>query len=408
MSNPRTPPSPSVPVAAPRPRQELSLPGLLLGATLTVGAFTALAAALASVPPERKAIPGYRSWLSAVPEEAVARLQWVLGDITEPQFYKSWIASIGLLLGATFAWWALRRKRCWAGRPIAYGSGLWPWMLAAASLSLVLSNTAFGPNLDTGWQPTFVPFVSVATSVVLVYGAGWAKALTGAFLGALTTPLAMLLIQHVTNPLALPAVVANTSAMTIGAAITFLLCRALPWMTRHTPQPESQEQVLPVVRRRPTLLSDTTWMVRRILTDFTETQFYANEWASLGLIAGAVLTTALNPSFASYGTGLLPRILVAQALTSAIGIIVWRHLYRGDGWAPTYVSVVSVAPASVLTYGNSVAALILGAVGGALLCPVVARTVSKALPADFHPFIGNTVAMAVVTALIVPAVGLVG
>lgn len=110
-------------------------------------------------------------------------------------------------------------------------------------------------------------------------------------------------------------------------------------------------------------------MVRRIITDFTETQFYANEWASIGLIVGAVITTMLNTEFASYGTGLLPKILVAQAATSAIGILLWRHLSLGGGWAPTYISVASVAPATVLTYGDSVTALILGAVSGAVLCP---------------------------------------
>lgn len=148
-------------------------------------------------------------------------------------------------------------------------------------------------------------------------------------------------------------------------------------------------------------------MVRRVLVDFTETQFYANEWASLGVLAGVVLTAVLNPDFASYGTGLLPRILVAQALTSAVGILLWRRLYRGGGWAPTYVSLVPVAPAPVLAYDGNLISLILGALAGAALGPVVARPVSRVLSDDFHPFIGNTVAMAVATAVIVPAVGLV-
>ncbi|MFD7501248.1 hypothetical protein [Streptomyces sp. NPDC059850] len=386
-------------------RPELSLPGLLLGGALTVGAFMALAALLAGVPAGHHALPDYPDWLSAVTREPAARLQWVLGDISEPQFYKSWVASLGLLAGATVGWWALRAKKPWAGEPIAYGTGLWPWMLGAAGLSLVLSNALFGGSLDSGWQPTFVPFVCVATAVVLVYGRGWTRLFTGAILGAFTTPLAMVLIDHVTGPLTLPPVVANTASMSIGAALAFLLCRALPWMTRPAPAPESQEETVAAEKAAPTLLSDTRWMIRRIITDFTETQFYANEWASIGLIIGATVTTVLNPSFASYGTGLLPRIMLAQALTSAIGIILWRHLYRDGGWAPTYVSVVSVAPATVLAYGDSATALILGAVGGAVLCPVIARPVSKALPDDFHPFIGNTVSMALATAAIVPAIG---
>lgn len=406
MSSTDAPP-PHVDDATPAPRQELSLSGVLTGAVLTVGAFVALASALSAVPTGGGVLPDYGAWLPTVPEELGARLEWVLGDITEPQFYKSWVASLGLLLGAALGWWALRRRKAWAGEPIAYGSGLWPWMLGAAGLSLVLSNTLFGSTLDTGWQPTFVPFVCVATAVVLVYGAGWRTALTGAVLGVFTTPLAMVLIDHVSNPLALPAVVANTTSMTIGSAVAFLLCRVLPWMQRPRPPvtPDSQEETETVVRRGPTLVSDAVWTARRIITDFTETQFYANEWASAGLLAGAVLTTVLNPEFASYGSGLLPQILVAQALTSAIGIVLWRHLYRGGGWAPTYVSLVSVAPATVLTYGDSTVALVLGAVAGAVLCPLVARPVSRALPADVHPFIGNTTAMALVTAAVVPSIG---
>lgn len=402
--------SPTVAEGTQPKSQELALPGLVLGGATIVAAFVGLAALLSLVPTGNGALPDYPAWLGAVPHESVARVQWVLGDITEPQFYKSWIASLGLLAGATFGWWALRSRPRWAGQPISYGSGLWPWVLGAAGSSLILSNLAFGAKLGTGWQPTFVPFVCVASSVILVYGGGWRQLLTGASLGALTTPLAMLLIDHVTTPMDLPPVVANTTSMSIGAALTFLLCRFLPWMQRPatTAAANDPREGTDSAHDRPhTMITDAIWMVRRVLIDFTETQFYANEWASLGVLAGVVFTAVLNPDFASYGTGLLPRILVAQALTSAIGIVLWRRLYRGGGWAPTYVSLVSVAPATVLTYDGNLVALVLGSVAGAVVGPVIARPVSNLLPDDFHPFIGNTVAMAVATAFIVPLVGLV-
>jgi hypothetical protein len=396
--------------SAPHPRQELALPGLVLGGAAMVAIFCGVAALLSAVPTGNDILPDYPTWLAAVPDETASRLQWVLGDMTEPQFYKSWIASLGLLAGATLGWWAYRTRRRWAGEPISYGSGLWPWILGAATLSLVLSNIFFGATLDAGSQPTFVPFVCVASSVILVYGGGWKHLLTGAVLGVVTTPLAMVLIDQVTTEADLPAVVANTTSMSIGAAMTFLLCRYLPWMQRPAPQadPDDSQEATASPRRRPaTMVRDAVWMMRRVLVDFTETQFYANEWASIGVLSGVILTAVLNPAFASYGTGLLPKILVAQVLTSAVGIILWRRLYRGGGWAPTYVSLVSVAPATVLTYNGDLLALVLGAVGGAILCPVIARPVSAALPDDFHPFIGNTTAMAVSTAIIVPLIGLV-
>jgi hypothetical protein len=280
-------------------------------------------------------------------------------------------------------------------------------VLGAASLSLLLSNLAFGWRLDAGWQPTFVPFVCAATAIVLVNGGGWANLVTGAVLGAATTtPVAILLIATVTGPLGLPAVVANTAAMSIGTALSFLICRALPWMRRpaaplQSPAPEDEPASTP----RRGMLTDAVWTARRVITDFTETQFYANELASIGVIAGISIAVLADPTFPANGSGLIPQILFAQALTSTVGVIVWRRYYRAGGWAPTYISVVSVAPATVLAYNGSAVAIITGAVAGALLCPVIARPISARLPKDFHPFIGNTISMAVATSIIVPIVG---
>lgn len=332
---------------------------------------------------------------------ATERLQWALGDVTEPQFYKSWIASLCLLAGAAFAWRAASGDRYgrWSGQPISYGSGLWPWVLFASFLSLALANAVLGPSLRSGWQPTFVPVVSVAPAVVLLYGPGWATAVTGAALGAGTAPLAVLLIDGLAEPLGLPAVVACTAAMSAGAVLAFVVCRRLPWLelrTARRPQPPGH-----VARGG---LGDAVWAARRVLLDFSEAQFYANEWASLGLLAGLAVTAFAVPGLAAYGSGLLPEILFAQALTSAAGVVMWRRHYRDGGWAATYASV---APASVLAHPGSAAALALGALLGAAICPPVARAVSAALPTDFHPFVGNTVAMAVCTASTVPALGLV-
>lgn len=157
-------------------------------------------------------------------------------------------------------------------------------------------------------------------------------------------------------------------------------------------------------------VSDAVWKARRVLTDFSEAQFYATELANLGIPAGVIIATMLDPSLSAYGTALLPHILFAQVLTSAIGVVVWRKLHRNGGFVPTYVSVVSVvsvAPAAVLAYNGSVASIILGALGAALLVPVIARPISLRLPADFHPFIGNTTSMALSTAIIVPLIGLI-
>ncbi|WP_235036420.1 hypothetical protein [Arthrobacter sp. 18067] len=325
--------------------------------------------------------------------------------MTEPLFFKSDLAALGLLAGAALAWFAGRLKKRWAGS-LTYGTGLWPWVLASASLSLLLSNLAFGWMLDDGWQPTFVPFVCVAPAMVLVYGAGWKTSLTAAILGATTTtPLALLLIPIVSTPLGLPVVVANVLAMSLGSVVSFAVARQLPWLVlRESGLPARQHQ--PPSGADLIFRSDALWAARRVLKDFTETHFFANELASLGVILAVAAAFVLNPGLPSYGSNLLPHILFAQALTSAIGVVFWQRWYRGGGWAATYASVVSVAPAAVLAYGGSWSAIVGGAVLGAILAPPIARAISARLPAGFHPVIGNTAAMAVSTAAALPLLGL--
>jgi hypothetical protein len=356
--------------------------------------------------------PVHAGWPEAVADSPLAALRWFFGDMTEPLFFKSDLAALGLLAGATLAWWSGRGGTRWAGS-LSYGTSLWPWVLASASLSLLLSNLAFGWMLDDGWQPTFVPFVCVAPAMVLLYGAGWRSCVTGAVLGAGTvTPLALLFIPTVSAPLGLPPVVANVLAMSLGSVVSFLIARRLPWLVLRIIERTSTEPEPSTQRRRPpssagrNVLSDAAWAARRVLKDFTETHFFANELAGACMILAVGVAFVLNPELPSYGSKLLPHILFAQALTSGIGVVLWRCWYSGGGWAATYASVVSVAPAAVLAYGGSWTGMIGGAVLGALLAPPIARALSARLPAGFHPVIGNTAAMASATAVALPVLGL--
>ncbi|AFR30999.1 hypothetical protein [Arthrobacter sp. Rue61a] len=389
-----------------RTGDERTVAGTALGAfgiAAVIGGFALLLHWLAQHSP--RIGPGYEGWAQDTTVSAFAALRWFFGDMTEPLFYKSDLAALGLLAGATAAWWAGRRGAKWAGT-LSYGTGLWPWVLTSASLSLMLSNLAFGGMLDDGWQPTFVPLVCVAPAMVLLYGAGWRTCITGAVLGAATTtPLALLFIPTVSAPLGLPAVVACVLAMSVGSVISFMLARRLPWLVLREPRPATQPE-LPPSGPIPKFLRDVQWAARRVLRDFTETHFFANELAGACVILAVGAAFVLNPGLSSYGTGLLPHILFAQALTSAIGVTLWSGWYRDGGWAATYASVVSVAPATVLAYGGSWTAMVGGAVVGAVLAPPIARAISAWLPAGFHPVIGNTAAMAISTAVALPALGL--
>lgn len=345
-------------------------------------------------------VPAYQDWQAGAYRDLPHFLWWWIGDTTEAQFYKSGLGGVGMLAGGWLAHAAWKRGRRWAGFPISYGSGLWPWLLGSALLGLLLSDAAWGWTVPaTGaWQPTFVPFVSVPPAVVLVYGAGWAVAATGAVLGAvLTTPVALFVVNFFCLPLGVPSVVGNVTGMWVGALIAFLVCRHLPWMPRPLAAPEASP---PAVKQGP------GWVVRRTLADFTEPQFYGNELASIGLIGGTVLTYLLNPATPVYGSGALPSVLVAQVIAGTVGVLVFRRRWAEAGWYPTFVPVVSVAPAVALAYGPDPVALVAGAVLGALAGPPLAAWISRRLPADFHPFIGNVVSMTACSLVIVPLVGL--
>jgi hypothetical protein len=76
------------------------------------------------------------------------------------------------------------------------------------------------------------------------------------------------------------------------------------------------------------------------------------------------------------------------------------------GWYPTYIPLVSVVPAALLTYGDSWLVIISSALLGALMAPPLACAIAKRLPADMHAFIANVLSMAISTVLIIPFIGL--
>uniref|UniRef100_UPI0025888904 hypothetical protein n=1 Tax=Pseudomonas sp. TaxID=306 RepID=UPI0025888904 len=331
-----------------------------------------------------------------------AWLRWGIGDISEFAFYKHEFASLGLLAGAGLAWWANGTGKRWQGFAIAYGSGLWPWLVTSSLISLLLSNLLWGWTLDAdGWQPTFVAFVSLPAALVLVFGPGWKVALNGAVLGALlVTPASLLLVNFVCLRWNIPAVVGAVSGMAMASIVAFVLCKWFPILITPRQPAEVAQPPAPQVRY------GVVWGLRRVLADFSEAPFFGNEWASLGLLAGVLLAWWLNPDSPVYGTGLLLPIIAGQALSSAIGIYLWRGHWMAKGWYPTYIPIVSVVPAAVLTHGGSPLVVALSAVLGALVAAPLADGLAQKLPAWVHPFVANVVSMAVSTLLIVPFIGL--
>lgn len=348
--------------------------------------------------------PAYSDMVSSLPDPS-AWLRWVLGDISEVAFYKHEFASIGLLAGAYLAYWANRTGKSWQGFAITYGTGLWPWLVTSSLLGLLLSNLLWGWTVTANsWQPTFAAFVSLPAAMVLMFGGGWKVTINGAIMGAvLVTPMCLLIVNYVCNPLILPAVIGNVLGMAVASVVAFVLCRYWPALVK-SDQPEKPAAPASVTTSK-TPDYGVIWSARRVLADFSEAPFFGNELASVGLLLGALLAYSLNAVSPAYGSGLLLHIIAAQALTSAIGVVIWRRQWITRGWYPTYVPLVSVVPAAILAYGGSWLVIGSSALLGALVAPPLACAITQRLPAHLHPYIGNLLSMAVSTLLIVPLIG---
>ena len=344
--------------------------------------------------------PGYAEMVASLPHP-VAWLRWILGDISEVAFYKHELASLGLLGGAYLAWWASKHGKTWQGFSISYGTGLWPWLITSSLLGLLLSNLLWGWSVTAQtWQPTFAAFVSLPAAMVLMFGGGWKVAINGAVLGALlVTPMCLLIVNFVCVPLGLPVVIGNVVGMAVGSVIAFVLCRRVPLLVRS----DYIAPARPAPAKPPTY--GIAWSLRRVLADFSEAPFFGNELASLGLLAGVLLAYALNPVSPAYGSGLVLPLLGAQSLTSLSGVVIWRKQWIKRGWYPTYVPLVSVVPAAVLTHGGSWTVIASSALLGALIAPPLACAIAARVPAHVHPYIGNVTSMALSTLMIVPLVG---
>lgn len=348
--------------------------------------------------------PDYGQWLATL-DEPLSRLRWIIGDISEVAFYKHELPALGLLLGACLAHWAHAEGYRWQGFPICYGTGLWPWLFFSSLLGLLLSHALWGWTLAAGiWQPTFVAFVSLPAAMVLVFGGGWRVSIVGAVLGALlVTPASLLFVNVLCYPLNLPLVVGNVLGMAVASIAAFVLCKRYPQWVRHTRTPFQPKVAAPAGQ----VGQGLGWTLRRVLADFSEAPFFGNELASLGLLLGVLLAFALGPGGPAYGSYLVLELVGGQALASLIGVVIWRRQWRERGWYPTYIPIVSIVPAAVLTLGGSWQVIVLSASLGALIAPPLAVAITQRLPGYMHGYIGNVLSMAISTLAIVPLLSLI-
>ena len=323
-------------------------------------------------------------------------LLWFFGDMTEANFYKSYLGGIGLIVGSLIAHVLYKRNSKHQGIAIAYGSGLWPWVLGASAVSLLLSNLVYGWNLaDSGWFPTFVVFVSVPAATILLYGKGIKNLLTGAIAGVvLVVPLSRMFMVYICAPIGIPGVAGSVFGMWAGGVVAFEIYKLLPWMELPAPaegEALSEDTLEPEYKH----LHPSGFFVRRIIADFSEPCFAGNEIARAGMIIGTIISWLLCPALPVYGSGTLPAVLLAEFLTGAVAIFVYWEHWMERPWFPSFPSMVSVAPAVAWLYEGSVPTVVLAAVFGGFICPAMTDFVIRKLPSHWPTVIGTTFSMTV-------------
>ena len=345
----------------------------------------------------------YNSIIDGIQDNVFKQVQWLLMNFTEPQFYASIFAGIGIIAGGFIAWILAKKNSRLAGFDICYGSSnLFPWVLAAQVLSVGLAIFVYRYiNLfdlpETTWIATFISIVGAPPSVMLLYGPSVPALLTSSILGGLLCPpVATWLSTYIVGPIGVPGVVANVLTMAItGIAICFI-CKVLPWIKKvpvkpHRRQPKPDEDVY-----------STSWFVRRCFAEFSEAQFYGNEVASIFLLVGVVIDWALCAALPVYGNGgtILPAILLSQFVGAAVGVFLYAPRFENGGWYATYVPVVAVGPGCVLMFGGTIpVALFAGALGGIIGAPF-ADFFAQRMPEGVHGTNANVLSMAISTIIV--------
>lgn len=150
--------------------------------------------------------------------------------------------------------------------------------------------------------------------------------------------------------------------------------------------------------------------------NFTEAQFYAGFFASLGIIIGGFIAWRLdvkNSRFrgfdVSYGSNLWPWVLASQLLSLFIAIFVlnYTRLFNTGEytWLPTFITVVGAPPAIMLLYGPNIKALLTSSIlGGTMGFPVAMWISNHIIPVLDVPGVVSNVFTMAITGLLICAI----
>lgn len=377
--------------------------GSLVGLIISIGIGLSIYLALNSINITSNWLD-YNTIVANVDDNLFYKFIWYIMNFTEAQFYAGFFASLGVIIGGFIAWRLDVNNSSLRGFDVSYGSNLWPWVFAAQVLSLfiaifVLNYTRFFSGGQYTWLPTFITVVGIPPAIMLVYGPGLINLLTGSILGGIISfPVAFWISNKIIPLLEVPGVVSNVFTMAITGVLISAICKTLPWMKKREAKAlnrpkEAQDQSIEYMKK-------PLWLVRRVLADFTEAQFYGNEIAGLFLLIGVCLDWLLNMNHGVYGAGVIPGIILSQFVGSAVGVFLYFNKYVEEGWYGTYVPVVSVGPACVLMFGSTIPVAFIAGILGGIIGPPLAEFFIDKLPEDYHPTIGNVTSMGVTTIIV--------
>lgn len=278
------------------------------------------------------------------------RFLWFIGDWTEAPAYKSILSSIAFLAAGFTVHFICRKKPHVKMHPISAPTGVFPWVFLASLVGLVISVVLYGGTMSGGWVPTFLACCTLPAALVLKYGAGFDIALTGGVLtGVLQFPFSMV-AQKIAGKLGIPALTGFTviSILLCGIVVTELF-RLIPFTRPYCTGKKAPKFHPYNMTNVPQVDGSGEWFLRRALTDFTELPFFANEYVSVCMILGALISWVIHPGSTAYGTPfLLPAIIGAQFIATPLAIFLYYDKYKAGGFYPTFGANVGVAVISLL------------------------------------------------------------
>ena len=347
----------------------------------------------------------YGDIVGGIFDHAIYQVCWFFMDFTEATFFAGVFASIFMIAGGAIAWRMAAKGSEKLVFPICYGLGsIWPWILGAQCLSLVLTLFVFryiDLFNDAAWIPSFLVTVSAPSALLMLYGPSVPTLLTGSVLSAaICAPLATWCINVLVPLLQMPAGYGGLITMALMSFLVCTVCLYLPWIRKQEVKPYPAVQI-------ETDIYSARWSVRRTFADFSEPMFYGSEIVGSMMVAGVLVDYLINHDHVANGGGaLLPAILLSQFAASGTGVFLYASKWEEYGWFGTFIPVVSVGPFCVLTYGGNIGVALLGGVLGGILCGPVAHTISLHLPKGTHLFVASVCSMLLTTPTVLAAVGI--